>query len=208
MPPHSVRPVTHPTNDEIAKYDLPHLPEVLRGHARRANFRWPSTALYIPGLSEQWQSFATGVDATLTAEPIRTAVIDAIADQEGTAFAAFYDYYRTTVISSHVENIMKSAAKISNALANSHSAIIIYKKIALEKLYNLHDASVTSWAPSPDDYASTAAELAVARQKAKDEIGRYVNGIDEALAALEATIAAIMRDLQELPRSTFTKPPR
>jgi hypothetical protein len=156
----------------------------------------------------QWQSLAADVDATLTDEPIRTAVIDALGEQKSAAFAAFYDYYRTTVISSHVENIMKSAAKISNALANSHSAIIIYKKTALEKLYALDDAAVTPWAPGPDDYASTATELAVARQKAKEEIGRYANGIHEALATLEATIAAMTRDLQELPRSTFTKPPR
>jgi hypothetical protein len=107
-----------------------------------------------------------------------------------------------------VENIMKSAAKVSNALANSHSAIIIYKKLALEKLYDLHDAAVTPRVPSPDDYAATAAELAVARQKAKEEIGRYANGIHEALATLESTIAAIVRDLKELPRSTLTKPPR
>jgi hypothetical protein len=191
------------------QYDLAHLPEVLREHARRAHFRWPSTASYITEISEYWQRFVASVDYTFTGEPIRAAVIEALANQDSVAFDAFYDYYRTTVVSSHVDCMMRGIAKVSHALADAHSAIIVFKKFALERLYRLHDAAVASWTPpSADDYASAATDLAFARQKAQEEVRRYANELFGAQAILETTIAAMARDLQKLPRSTLTKPPR
>jgi hypothetical protein len=195
--------ITYPTDEEIDRYGKFHLPEELEEYARQTHFHWLATLdAYTAGQIEQWRKFAENLENAFEGGSIRRSLLDAaFANQGSVAFQAFYDYYRRTVISSHVENIVQNTAKIAQALAESLSAIIEYKKTALEKLYVLHDRDksiIPGLRPTPDDYALTTAELATARKKVEEEIERGATKLQEALTVVEDTTAAMSRDAREL----------